>query len=161
MILYISMITIYWKVTDYFLSRAVSNQTSLLSKKAESTWKSSKKRKLSAKSGRGGNPDKNSSIVKIFVVYDFLPSTRFYAENERKKSKKAETFRKKRKRWQPWVLHQLKPVLFNPLEQERFTPFYLNVFYTKTMSITRWCLKIIIFSWNLFQRKSLTKLYEN
>ena len=61
--------------------------------------KAVKKRKLSAKSGRGGNPDKNSSIVKIFIVYEFLPSTRFLcgkagksgtAKNERKKSKKAE-----------------------------------------------------------------------
>ena len=64
------------------------------------------KNENSPKSGRGGNPDKNSSI-KIFIVYEFLPSTRFLcgkaeksgtAENERKKSKKAETFRKKRKR---------------------------------------------------------------
>ena len=56
------------------------------------------------------------------------------------------------------VLHQLKLVLFNPFEQERFTPFYLNI---KRMSITRWCLKIITFSWNLFHRKSLTKQHEN
>ena len=106
MILYISVITIYWKITDYFLSGAVSNQTKVFypkkRKQAEqrkARGKAVKKRKLSAKSGRGGNPDKNSLIVKIFIAYEFLPSTRFLcgkagkigtAENERKKSKKAE-----------------------------------------------------------------------
>ena len=59
--------------------------------------KAVKKQKLSAKSGRGGNPDKNSSIIKIFIVYEFLPSTRFLCEKaeQREKSKKTETFRKK------------------------------------------------------------------
>ena len=85
---------------DYFLSRAVSKQTKVFyPKKRKARGKAVKKRKLSAKTGRGGNPDKNSSIVKIFIVYEFLPSTRFLcekaeksgtAENERKKSKKAE-----------------------------------------------------------------------
>ena len=74
-------------------------------KQRKARGKAVKKRKLSEKRGRGGNPDKNSSITKIFIVYEFLPSTRFLCEKKkrkkaefRKKSKKA----KKRKRWQPW-----------------------------------------------------------
>ena len=44
--------------------------------------------------------DKNSSIIKIFIVYEFLPSTRFLcekAEQRKMSGKKA----KKRNRWQP------------------------------------------------------------
>ena len=63
---------------DYFLLRAVSKQTKVFYPKKrkqmeqrKARGKAVKKRKLSAKSGRGGNPDKNSSIVKIFIVYEF------------------------------------------------------------------------------------------
>ena len=78
---------------DYFLSRAVSKQTKVFYPKMRNQGEQRKARGKAVKSGRGGNPDKNSSIIKIFIVYEFLLFTRFLCEKSEQRKLSAKSGR--------------------------------------------------------------------